>query len=102
MNRDYRHVDEWGKGTTDQTEAPAEPRMTLARRKALEILIRADADGHPATVKNRTDPEARFVFWQVADWLVREDLAVTGKDEWGKFIRLTAKGREFARQAVAS
>lgn len=81
-------------------------KLTDARKRGLRVLLDADAAGRLAWVSNETTPQNELrdarVYWQVADWLIREGLATHGFDH----LTLTDAGRhlldDVVDQAVSS
>lgn len=70
--------------------------LTTARKRALVILRRAAEEERSVRISNQTTDAT--VYWQSADWLVKNGLAeVVGFDR----LLLTAAGRDIAR-AVGS
>lgn len=74
-------------------------RLTDARRRGLEALLTVHP--HSARRSNETVIAAGYVYWQTADWLIREGLA-----EWQPgsgqtclprtYLRLSDRGLELA------
>lgn len=73
-------------------------KLTDARKRALAVLLAAESDGQDAVrVSNKTN--ARCIYWQSADWLAKQGLAVVF--DVGAWVRFTDAGRTLAAQAVS-
>lgn len=71
--------------------------LTPARVRALKIL--AIAPGHRARYSNVTRLAPPRIYWQIADWLIKEGYAVEpGPPTYFETIELTDKGRELCSQ----
>lgn len=66
-----------------------EGNLTPPRRRALVVLAKVGR----ARISNATSAARRTVYWQTAQWLVRNGLA---EDRWRPVITLTPVGREVA------
>jgi len=67
-------------------------KLTPARRRALNVLAAGHRDGRALRVSNETNDAC--VYWQSADWLVANGLAVI--TDAGQRIQLTDAGRHVA------
>ena len=75
--------------------------LTDARKRALRVLLDHEASGHLVRISNQTSVPGQCVYWQSADWLIREGLATMPGGGWGDTLTLTDAGREAAK-AVTS
>lgn len=80
--------------------APAAPKLTPARRRALEVLADRHRKGRCARVSNTTDLDEGLLYWQSAEWLVAQGLAEPIGAELGwpsnTYLRITPAGIEAA------
>jgi len=72
-------------------------KLTPARRRALEVLAKAEKSGHDVRISNVTN--AACVYWQSADWLISNGLAELYAYD---HIRFTSAGRDIAAAVVVT
>lgn len=69
-------------------------RLTAARRRGLEALLAVHP--HSARRSNETVIAAGYVYWQTADWLIREGLAEWQPGSGRTYLHLSDCGLELA------
>lgn len=67
--------------------------LTAARKRALAVLLQAKLEDRLVRISNETAEDR--IYWQSADWLIRNGLAETLAV--GEYLALTAAGVDIAR-----
>lgn len=72
----------------------AAPNLTSARRQGLEVLVAAGGRGRRSNSTLLAAGPVAYIYWQTADWLVKEGLAYHPRGHTGhEYVELSAAGR---------
>ena len=77
------------------------PRLTPARKTALEVLAQAADDKASVFVSNHTRSQGkrRAIYWQSADWLLAHGYAEVSLIDRAR-VQITFAGRECLREVL--